>query len=409
MQAREWYALLTMSKACPTPQPFRAVFGTVVYVTLLFFVTFVSRFIFSPLLPAIGEKVDITPAQGGSLFLLAAIGALVGSLAAGFVSSRVDHRGSLLISVFGIAVVLFGAYFAGSVWALRGVLIALGFFAGLHLPSSVATITATVKPADWGKALSVQQLGPPLSLVAGPLLAVGLLAWFSWNTALLWIAGLAALLGIGFLLFRGIGAFPGDPPSPALVGPVLRTRSFWVMILLFALGMGAQVGVYTMLPLYLTGERGMSTESANTILGLANISPLVMVFVSGWVTDRLGEKRAIGLFLVLTGVVTVLVGTLSGPALVVCVFLMAALAVCFFPPAFAALSRIVQPTMRSVAAALATPVAFILGGGLLPLGLGYMGEASTFGLGITIIGAVIIVGSAASLLLRLLTDMEEGC
>jgi NNP family nitrate/nitrite transporter-like MFS transporter len=390
--------------------PFRAVIGTVIMVTLLFFFTFVSRFVFSPLFPAISKDLGLRSGQAGALFLLGSVGVLLGAFAAGVVSARLTHRGTLLLSVLGMAVVLAATHFASSLWALRLVFIALGLFAGIQLPSSVATITATVKPDDWGMALSVQQMGPPLSLVVGPLIAAGLLTAFSWNTTLLWLAGLGVVLALIFLFgFGGIGAFPGDPPSPKMVKPVLGTRSFWVMIFLFALGMGAQVGVYTMLPLYLTQERGMSSGHANTILGLANIAPLAVVFLSGWIVKRIGPRPTMALFLSLTGVMTILVGLLSGTGLVVCIFLMAALAVGFFAPAFASLSRIVQPNMRSLAAGFAPPIAFLLGGGLLPTGIGYLGQAASFSLGITITGAVILVGSAATLLLRLLTELEEGC
>ena len=96
-----------------------------------------------------------------------------------------------------------------------------------------------------------------------------------------------------------------------------RGRSFWLMIMLMALGMGAQVGVYTMMPLFLTTERGMEVGAANTLMGLANLSPLVMVFVAGRVSDRIGERRAIFAVLVLTGVATVLLGLAHGAALVV--------------------------------------------------------------------------------------------
>jgi NNP family nitrate/nitrite transporter-like MFS transporter len=401
-----------MAKACPTPQPLRMVLGSVMLLTAMFMATFVARFVFPPLLPAMEQDPSfaINPSQAGTLFLAAAIGSLLGSFAAGFLSSRARHRGTLLISIFGIAAALVGAYFATSVWALRAVFLVMGILFGIHLPSSVATITATVRREDWGKALSIQQLGPPLSLVASPLLAVLLLRWFSWNTTLLWIAGLCAILGLAFLFFvGGVGAFSGDPPNKAFAGPVLRTRSFWVMIFLFALGMGAQVGVYTMLPLYLTSERAMSPDGANTLLGLANIAPVATVFLAGWLTTRIGEKRMIGIALFLTGIVTVLVGVTSGVALKVCVVLMAGLAVCFFPAAFAALSRIVQPTYRSLATAFCTPTAFLIGGGLLPLLLGYVGQAASFSLGIIVIGGVVALGSTAALLLSLLTNLEEGC
>jgi NNP family nitrate/nitrite transporter-like MFS transporter len=88
-----------------------------------------------------------------------------------------------------------------------------------------------------------------------------------------------------------------------------------------------------------------------------------------------------------------------------------ALAVCLFPPAFSALSRIVQPNMRSVAASLAPPLAFLLGGGVLPFWLGYMGERYTFALGIVLAGVAFLLSSFAALWLKLLQDdeMGEGC
>jgi NNP family nitrate/nitrite transporter-like MFS transporter len=385
--------------------------GSVFFVSLLFFLTFIARFIFSPLMPTISGDIAITSGQVGALFLMAAVGGLLGSLAAGTISIRFNHRGTLLTAVFGIAVVLLVSALVDSVWALGSVLFALGLFSGMNQPSVVAVITAMVRRDDWGKALSVQQAAPPLGLVAAPLLAVGLLTVFSWRTSLVGVGLFAAVLGVVLLRFRGLAEFPGDPPRLRLVGPLLRLRSFWLMIGLMALGMGAQVGVYTMLPLFLTQEKQMSISSANALLGIANIPPLAMVFAAGWVTDRIGESWAMFGALCLTGAATVMVGTADGLWLRVGIFLLPAFAVCFFPPAFSALSRIVQPNRRSVAAALVPPIAFIVGGGLLPVALGYMGQHYTFALGFAIIGAATVACSAAAFLVRLLREdeMEEGC
>jgi NNP family nitrate/nitrite transporter-like MFS transporter len=181
------------------------------------------------------------------------------------------------------------------------------------------------------------------------------------------------------------------------------------MVLLLALGIGAQAGLYTMIPLYLTTERGFSAASANTILGLAAIPPLVTTFFAGWLTDRVGEKWALLLFMVLTGVTAMVVGSVSGAALVASIFVLAILSACFFPPAFSALALIVQPNLRNLVAGFAPPVGFLLGGGLLPVALGYMGEAYSIGLGIVIAGAVIAVGAFVVFGLRLLEILEEGC
>ena len=75
----------------------------------------------------------------------------------------------------------------------------------------------------------------------------------------------------------------------------------------------------------------------------------------------------------------------------------------------AALSRIVQPNLRSLVAGLAPPSAFLLGGGLLPVALGYMGQTYSFGLGIVITGIVVTAGAFLVFALRLLDILEEGC
>jgi MFS transporter, NNP family, nitrate/nitrite transporter len=398
-----------MDKACPTPEPFKAMLSSIIFVTLLFFLTFISRFIFAPLMPTIGKELAITHSQAGSVFFLGSFGVLFGSLLSGFISARINHRGTLLLSTCGLSLALLVPYFTASLWAIRVIMFVLGMCAGLNLPSVVATITAMVDRRDWGKAMAVQQIAPPLSLVLGPLISVVFLAWFSWRGTLACIGLFSAFIAFAFFRYARCGDFPGDVPSLSRLRVILAQRSFWIMVILLALGMGAQVGIYAMLPLYLVTERGLDAESANTILGVSQVSALFMPFFAGWVTDRIGEKRAISLFLAAAGIATVLVGSLSGFWLKASVFVLPALAVCFFPPGFAALSRIVQPNMRSLAAALGPPSAFILGGGLLPATLGYMGQTYTFGLGIVLAGCIIVLGSALVFPLKLLDKMDDGC
>jgi NNP family nitrate/nitrite transporter-like MFS transporter len=288
-------------------------------------------------------------------------------------------------------------------------MLTLGMAAGLHLPSNVATITAIVSRQDWGKALSIQQMAPPTALIIGPLLTVAVTAEYSWRTPL---GGIAAVtLIVAFILLKSVkfGSFPGNPPSIPLLGIIINQRSFWLMIILFAFGFGGQVGIYTMLPLYLVTEKGLHAELANTLIGVSQISALFMTFFAGWLTDKIGEKRAIFLFLFTSGLMIIFLGYLSGTWLKVIVFLQPALIVCFFPAGFAALARIVQPNLRSLATGWTVPTAFLIGGGLFPAVLGYMGQAYTFGLGISLAGCTIATGSVAAFFLNLLEKMDEGC
>ena len=216
-------------------------------------------------------------------------------------------------------------------------------------------------------------------------------------------------MGFVMIRFGKFGGFPGDQPNISIAKLILKEKAFWIMILLFSLGIGGQVGVYAMLPLYLVSEKGLSQDLANTLIGLSQISALFMTFLAGWVSDRIGEKRAIILFLTISGLFTVLLGLLSGFWLKIVIFLQPALIVCYFPAGFAALSRIVQPNLRSLVSAWAPPAAFILGGGLFPAGLGYMGQVYSFGTGIALGGCIIIAGSVLTTFLKLIDQLEDGC
>jgi NNP family nitrate/nitrite transporter-like MFS transporter len=181
------------------------------------------------------------------------------------------------------------------------------------------------------------------------------------------------------------------------------------MIILFALAMGGSVGIYAMVPLYLVTERGLDKELGNTLLGLSQISGLFMAFFSGWITDRIGEKRAMAITLSIAGLATVLLGALSGGWLKVIIFFQPAFFFSFFPAGFSALSHIVQPNLRSIAASFGTPMAFVLGGGILPAVVGYMGQTTSFSMGIILAGFLIMAGPLLIIFLKLLEAMDEGC
>lgn len=169
------------------------------------------------------------------------------------------------------------------------------------------------------------------------------------------------------------------------------------------------MGTYAMLLLYLVSEGGLDRGWANTVLGLSRISGLFLTFVAGWATDRIGEKRAISVVLFAGGLATILLGMGSDTWLVLFVFLQPALVACFFPPGFAALSRVVAPSMRSVSSSLAIPLAFLFGAGVVPAGIGYMGQTHTFGLGISMVGGLMLLGPLLANLLKFQEYGEEEC
>ena len=118
-----------------------------------------------------------------------------------------------------------------------------------------------------------------------------------------------------------------------------------------------------------------------------------MVFVGGWAVDRFGPKWTMKVVLIVAGIMTILLGIAPDRYTKVFVFLQPALAGCFFPAGFAAVSFIFPPKLRNLAVSLIVPMAFLVGAGIVPIFIGLVGDIRSFALGIAISGGVITTGS----------------
>ncbi len=75
------------------------------------------------------------------------------------------------------------------------------------------------------------------------------------------------------------------------------------------------------------------------------------------------------------------------------IFCQPVLAVCFFPPAFAALSNIGSTRNRNVAVSFTIPAAFLVGGGVIPGMDRLRGEKGWFSQGFVVTGLLILTGA----------------
>jgi len=161
-----------------------------------------------------------------------------------------------------------------------------------------------------------------------------------------------------------------------------------------------------MLPLYLVTERSMDQYWANTLVAVSRVSGLGMAFLAGWATDRFGARKIMAAVFLLTGTMTFLLGVTKGYWMVLIVFAQPMLAVCFFPAGFAALSCIGPSSSRNVAVSLTIPLAFLIGAGAIPVGLGIMADTVSFAFGFALVGVFILMGFLLSLTLQLPAENE---
>ena len=284
-------------------------------------------------------------------------------------------------------------------WTLRITLLLLGAAAGLYLPSGIATLTELISPRHWGKAIAIHELAPNLAFVAAPLLAELIMMRFPWRTVPVFLAIATIILGITFARYGRGGAFAGAPPGWTAFKPFLSNPVFWIMVVLFGLGISSTLGIYTMLPLYLVNEHAVDRNVANTLVALSRISGLFMALAGGWATDRYGPGKTLVLVFLSTGLLTMAMGGLHGQWVLAAVFLQPMAAVCFFPAGFSALSNIGAAGTRNIAVSLAMPLSFVIGAGAVPTLVGFLGDVATFAAGIVLVGGLITAGAVPAYVL----------
>jgi NNP family nitrate/nitrite transporter-like MFS transporter len=290
---------------------------------------------------------------------------------------------------------------------MRMGLFGLGFAAGLYIPSAIATITALIARPHWGKAIAVHELAPNLAFFAGPFVAELFLGWSTWRAGLSALGMASLVASIAYFHFGRGGEFAGESPASNAFGLLIRSGSFWIMVVLFALGVSSTIGVYAMLPLYLVSERQIELGWANTVVALSRSYGPILGIVGGWVSDRLGPKQTMVMSLTFTGITTLLVGLAETAWISIVVLLQPLLAVWFFPAAFAAFAATTPAAARNLAVAFSIPFGYLIGGGMIPTFIGIMGDTATFDHSFMVTGTLILLGGALALLLRLPAGREE--
>jgi NNP family nitrate/nitrite transporter-like MFS transporter len=381
------------------PKSFRSQLGPILFLAAIFFLNFMARIVLAPLMPAIEADLGVDHAEAGSFFLFLSVGYFVSVLFSGLLSSRMTHRKVITISAMAVGASLLTISLCNGLWALRTALFLLGMSAGIYIPSGIATLTSLVQPRHWGKALAIHELAPNVSFIVAPLLSETLMLWFSWQSVLVLLGCVSLGVGAAFSRFGRGGNFQGESLSFGVSRTLFSLPDFWIMIVLVSLGISGTLGIYTMLPLYLVTGHGMDRHWANTMLALSRTPGVAMAFVSGWVTDRFGPKPTLCSVFVLTGLLTVLLGMVSDSWVMVIIFLQGICASSFFPPGLTALSSIAPPRSRNVAVSLTLPVASMLGGGVIPMAIGLMGNAGFFSMSIILVGLLIFSGSILSIYL----------
>jgi len=172
------------------------------------------------------------------------------------------------------------------------------------------------------------------------------------------------------------------------------------MTCIWVFGAGSNLGIYSITPLYLTKELGLTIDYANTILGVSRLVSIGVAVACGFIVDRFSLRRIMFFLLAVTSVFTVLLGLSPVRHTGVLLFFQAFFVTGFFPVGLVAIARTFAREMRGLATGVILSASFFMGGGVMPWLLGVSGDLYSFRLGITILGVLTLFASTLVFRLR---------
>lgn len=290
-------------------------FASFVVITVVFGIQNSFAVFFKPIQAEFGlSRTVVSGAASLSMFLGGTLGILVGRFA-----DRHGPRRAVLLSgaVFGAGLVLLS--FVGAVWQLYlvyGLMVCMGMAGGYAPLASAATRWFVARR---GLAVGIIVCGMGFGTLVLPPISERLVALYDWRGAYLGLGIIAAVLVVAAALFlrrdpgemgllpdgkRSVSSPASQKPEAAgrvqvssassddlSVAQGIRTRAFWLLMMMFAAATLCLYMVLVHMFQYITDLRPGATAMAALMQGLIGGVSLPGKIVAGMLADRFGPKR----------------------------------------------------------------------------------------------------------------------
>lgn len=260
----------------------------------LMFVGFAVAYSFGAFFTAFQDEFGAARADVALVFSVAAFIWFTLGAPGGMLADRLGPRPVALAGVFCLAVALWLASRAQSVWILYATYsIGVGLGVGLVYVPSVAAVQPWFG-ANRAFASGIAVAGIGAGNIAGPLLAAWWIGLLGWRAAYVALAAFSLVLGLGAaLLIRQHGGVSRERAAKgAGLGEALRSRAFW---LLYGSTVLSSIGLFV--PMVHLGpyaqDAGYTQAQGVTLVSLLGLGSLLGRFTVGGLADRLGRERAL--------------------------------------------------------------------------------------------------------------------
>jgi MFS family permease len=363
----------------------------------VWFMTFVARAIFSPVLPIVEDEFAVSHAKAASIFTVTGIGYALAVFFSGTFSRLLGPRKSILFATAtsGLMLLLIPLVRVFELFYVLGFI--MGVSLGAYIPSAIPFITAYYAEHVWGKAIAVHGSAPSVAVFLTPFIALGILSFLPWRSVFL-LPGLA-FLACAVIFFFISGDTTLDKGKQVFLASHLRSRAIWIMGIVSLFSAGANIGLYYIIPLYLVKELYLPMDYANSIFGISRLGGALITILAGFFVDRISLKKVSFGLVLATGILTILI-TIAGPRWIgLFLFLQASISPAFFPVGYVAVAKLFDQEQRGQATGFVITIGMI-GTGLVPYFLGLSGDLASFRIGIFLLGICTALSSGLLWFLR---------
>lgn len=360
------------------------------FVWVLWFLNFVARTILAPLLPLIEDEFFVAHARATSIFLFLGLGYGLSVCFSGFYAKIFGPRKSVCACFLALAVTFLAIAQIHIFELFYATGLVLGLGVGMYLPAIIPLLTEYYDQAHWGKVIAIHDSAASLGLFATPFVAVFALRLLPWRGTFILLAAACLLCAIIFWCVSEEVGIRGE--TTYFPREVLRRRSFWLFGITWIFMAGATMGLYFVVPLYLSKELGLDVEHANTIFGISRIGGAAVGILAGFLVDRFRAKGMLIVLVLVTGILTSLVAVNELRWVKIVLFVQATISAGYFPIALVAISRMFERESRGQAVGFIVTLG-VVGTAIMPYLLGLSGDLVSFRLGFLLLGILTALSS----------------
>ena len=248
-----------------------------------------------PLGDRLRDELSINPRQFGYIVSAYGITAMFAGIAAASVIDRFDRRKATLVSLAGFVAATFYCGMAPDYFHLVAARGLAGACGGVVASTVMAFIVDLIPGPRRGRAIGIVTSSFAFASTIGLPIGLTLANWTDhFGTPFLAIAVLGCIVWL--LTAKALPSLPGVPTehhvgAVEMLSSVLRQAShLWSFAFMLAMVFGTFMIVPFIAP-YLEANCGLSRDNLPIIYGVAGVCSLLVMNVTGWLTDRLGARR----------------------------------------------------------------------------------------------------------------------